>query len=457
MSIFSTLLRLTLQKKYSLSFSIIFIVLLGYIIMSLLKAEERDLIRMAEENYQTLFRTVNTMGAEALSVGESDRIALKSIVDEIFAQQPTGLISIEIINRKKQYFIYRHTEVTDQRIDQKLSDSLYAVLENASPRQVDGNLIVLTHKIMYKTANRDIFLGHSRLTFSVEPINLLIAQKRTATLTLGFFGFLFSLLIITLVTAFLIRRIKLLNKSTLEMMNGKYEHLPVKGTDELSELTRSFNHMMDAVKERLMMSKFVSGSTIDMIKGKSGTDLHLGGQKEDLCLFFSDIRGFTAFSEKNEPAVVVQHLNELLNMQVEIINHFSGDVDKFVGDEVMAAFRGQNKAKNAVLSAIEIQKKMQEMVKENPVFGDLRIGIGIHSGEVVTGNIGAHHRMDFTSIGDVVNTSARLCSAAGKDEILISERIKKQIPSVFKLSDPFQLPMKNKTEQLNLFRVQYES
>jgi len=156
--------------------------------------------------------------------------------------------------------------------------------------------------------------------------------------------------------------------------------------------------------------------------------LKLGGERRNISVFFSDVRGFTNFSESHQPEEVVARLNEILTAQVGVVFKYNGTLDKFVGDELMAFFGApgiQHKDDHplvAVRVAVEIQETMQKLqaqwLKESN--DPLYIGIGINTGDMVVGNMGSAERMDFTVIGDNVNLAARLCSAAGKGEIIIS-------------------------------------
>ncbi|MCS6989794.1 MAG: adenylate/guanylate cyclase domain-containing protein [Chloroherpetonaceae bacterium] len=456
-SAFAKFTRLTLQKKYSVSFSIIFIAILLYVLLNVFKSEEQDLIDLSNKNFKTLFRVVNTVGEEAMSVGESGRIALQETIKQIFETDIEGLEAIMFVDAKRRYYAYCDREKRDlsgEPVDSLLWESLVASGDSSF---IEGGKVFLTEKIEYKTANKTIFLGYSRLAFSLDHIDALIARKQGQTLAIGLIGFAISLFGVSLLTAILIQRIKKLNLATKEVARGKFDQLPVKGRDEVAELTASFNEMTIAVKERLMMARYVSSSTIEQIKQKRPDELELGGSREELCFLFSDVRGFTTFSEQHSPDEVVRYLNALLNLQVEIIKKRGGDIDKFVGDEVMAAFRGEEKEKRAILAAIEIQQAMTALVKREKVFENLRIGIGINEGLVVTGNIGSRDRMDYTSIGDAVNTAARLCSAAGANEILISENVKAKLAEEeFALSAPFSLALKGKQTALNLYKVLYQ-
>lgn len=450
--------KLTLQKKYSVSFAIIFLVILLYILFSIFKSEEQDLIELSNKNFRTLFKVVNTVGEESMSVGENGKLALQETLRQIFEAGIDGIEVIMFIDAEQRYYAYydkMQRDLSGKEVESTLWESLSRFGDSS---YVEDNKVYLTDKLEYETANKTVFLGYSRLIFSVDHINALIARKQGQALLIGLISFVISLLAISLLTAILIQRIKMLNKATKEIAVGKFNQLPVKGSDELAELTDAFNDMTVAVKERLMMSRYMSSSTIEQIRQTHIDDLVLGGTRNEECLFFSDIRGFTTFSEQNAPDDVVRYLNQLLNLQVEIIKKHCGDIDKFVGDEIMAVFRGEKKEHRAVQAAVEIQQAMHALAERESVFKTLQIGIGINTGVVVVGNIGSYDRMDYTSIGDAVNTAARLCSNAKANEIIISETVKEKLTeSDVVLSEPFTLPLKGKQTSLTLYRVVHQT
>ncbi|MBF0357168.1 MAG: adenylate/guanylate cyclase domain-containing protein [Magnetococcales bacterium] len=143
-------------------------------------------------------------------------------------------------------------------------------------------------------------------------------------------------------------------------------------------------------------------------------------------LLYSDIRSFTSFSEQHTPGEVVEFLNKIIGLQVKIIHDCGGDVDKMIGDAVLARFQGANRESDAINAADRIQTML--------VGGDYArgLGIGIFSGQVIAGGIGPKDRLDYTIIGDAVNVSARLCSLAQEGEIVVdAETLRKSSHSSF--------------------------
>lgn len=137
----------------------------------------------------------------------------------------------------------------------------------------------------------------------------------------------------------------------------------------------------------------------------------------DATLYYADIRDFTSFAEETPPQQVVAFLNRVLTIQVRLVREHGGDVDKMIGDALLAVFEGPDRAARAVSCAQAIQACLTKEV-ELP----RGLGIGLHDGHVISGVIGPEERQDFTVIGDAVNVAARLCSLAATGEVLVDTR-----------------------------------
>ena len=158
-------------------------------------------------------------------------------------------------------------------------------------------------------------------------------------------------------------------------------------------------------------------------------------------------------SENMEPEEVVSLLNTYLDKQTEVIQSQGGDIDKFIGDAVLAVFTGPKMADNAVKCAIKIQ---MEIKKLNKTLGkNTMIGIGIDTGPIIMGAMGSKDRMDFTVIGDHVNTCSRLCDAASPGEIIISENTENILSGTnFKLKKLDPIQVKGKEKPIQIYRVE---
>ncbi len=192
--------------------------------------------------------------------------------------------------------------------------------------------------------------------------------------------------------------------------------------DELRRLGARINDMIQGLRAKFVLEKFVSKGAAQAARSgaerNSKLDVRSAGERRHLTVLFSDIRGFTAFAETVAPEAVVSMLNAFLQAQAEVVEKWHGDIDKFVGDELMAVFHGPDAARNAVRCAVELLEAVEHLRKDG--HENLGVGVGVCTGDVVYGPIGSQKRMDFTVIGDVVNTGARLCSAAAGGQVIVA-------------------------------------
>ena len=228
----------------------------------------------------------------------------------------------------------------------------------------------------------------------------------------------------------------------------------IKTRDEISDLGKRMNEMIEGLNERFQLQKFVSEQTIHAIKSADEQGVKLGGQRKKATVLFSDIRGFTAFSENVEPEVVIEMLNTYLRVQAGIVKDFQGDVDKFVGDELIAVFEGKEMVQNAILAAVEIITQIEAQNVKHPEW-NIDVGIGINTGEMVMGAMGSEDRMDYTILGDTVNLGARLCSNAARGQILLSEAAYNEIENIswIKATKLEPIQVKGKSQPIQIYEV----
>lgn len=201
---------------------------------------------------------------------------------------------------------------------------------------------------------------------------------------------------------------------------------------------------MFLISVRQQMEKYLSRSTTEAIYSSvTGQKELFKGEMQDIVIFFSDIRGFTSYSEHEKPEVVVENLNKLFELQAKIIHKYDGVIDKFVGDEIMAIFP-KDASQGAVQAGLEIQQAIQTSPDVN-----FDVGVGVHYGEALLGSIGTEDRRDYTVIGNIVNTGARFCGAAKGGTVIISDVVYQQLEDklqqCFTLSEPLKLKGKEET------------
>jgi adenylate cyclase len=235
-----------------------------------------------------------------------------------------------------------------------------------------------------------------------------------------------------------IRPVKLIGEVCTAVTAGSFERrVEVRSRDEIGVLGSTVNSMVQGLHERYELSKFVSASTLASLGDRRVA------RKVELALLFSDVRGFTSYSERTDPTRVVECLNSLLTIQTEIIHRDHGDVDKYVGDEIVAIFGGERAVQDACVAAAEIQKNLRSHVQRHD---GLRVGIGIDAGVVILGMIGSAKRADYTVIGDHVNTAARLCQVAGAGQVLLSGAAYQRVREVARADGPRGMALKGKAE-----------
>lgn len=205
--------------------------------------------------------------------------------------------------------------------------------------------------------------------------------------------------------------------------------------------------------------KYVAPQVVEELSKSGEFQLVLGGECRQIACLFVDIRGFTPLSESLEPQQVVAILNEYLSLTTQAVFHHNGTLDKFIGDATMAFFNApfdlSDYVYKAVCVALEINagagELEQKLMKQ---FGkSVGFGIGIHCGPAVVGNIGCDFRMDYTAIGDTVNTAARLESNAKRGQILISEAVYKAVKERIAAEEVGVIPLKGKSNGIMVYSV----
>ena len=185
----------------------------------------------------------------------------------------------------------------------------------------------------------------------------------------------------------------------------------------------------------------------------------LGGDKREVTVLFSDIRGFTALSETMPPGEMATLLTDYFTEMVECVFRNEGTLDKFIGDSVMAQWGApigsREDPDKAMQAAIEMMQELDKLNEKWRSEGrpELHIGIGLNFGEAFAGNIGSERRLEYTVIGDTVNTASRLCSAAGAREILISEEMKRALSMNVELASCPPMELKGKSQPVPVYRV----
>ncbi len=234
--------------------------------------------------------------------------------------------------------------------------------------------------------------------------------------------------------------------------------------DEVGELTRAFNEMGTSLEEKARIQsafgRYVNDYVLNQLL-QGPEDEQLGGIQREVTILFADIRRFTRLSEGMKAPAVVSLLNEVFQLVSDRILERGGTIDKFIGDSVMAYFGAPvphaDHAQRAVLAAIDIEQAIGERNRRLAELGaggvPVEIGVGIHTGSVVVGNIGSDRRTDFTAIGDPVNVAHRLEKLSRPGEILVSEAVQRQVRTIARLRFEGERQLSGREEPVHVYSV----
>ena len=369
-----------------------------------------------------------------------NRLSLNDAIERLKESHLDGLLGIAIYQRQKNekgsYFQY--ISGFGEKVKQlPLEKSLLEYLQNCKSEHVtydsytikNGTETIETYRfirpILYRYKGENILLGFTLLYYDKKAISKIIDQVLDYIYTIATIILLLSTLYVYFIGTRVTKPILEITKASSEITKGNLDiHLDVHTNDEIQNLANHFNTMVAWLKEKDKLQKFVSNSTVNMIKNSCNEPTVLGGEYKNMTFLFCDIRDFTSLNEKKTPQEVINIVNFYFSLQARIIKKNNGDIDKFIGDEVMASFSGENASLNAIKSAIEIQQaiKKENVLRKNQNETICNVGIGISKGQVIVGNVGYNEHMDYTAIGLAVNMTSRLCSYAKAGEIIIDKK-----------------------------------
>lgn len=371
-----------------------------------------------------------------------------------------------LVDRNGSLLAHQNEELALAKTDMRNIPIIEKALEDSTPRRQTRFVDPETNKAFIGAYVKNPFWGVTVVAQTSEEIILEPAKEvqRKAYYISGivisialFLCFMFSMTLTSPIEK-LAEMIQLVSKGNFEVK----ARAKVKSFDEVGDLAIAFDNMTEGLKERdkvkNLFSKFHGSSVAeDLIKN----DIGVGGKNKEVTVFFSDIRGFTKFSEGRTPEEVVAMLNEYFGVMVKIINKYGGVVDKFIGDAIMAVWgapHGTEKdTQNAVAACLEMRKALLELntLRQSRGQTNIMIGMGVHCGPAISGTIGSEERMEYTVIGDTVNMTSRIESStkAFGSDLLVSEDVYNKVNSEFGFELAGVAEVKGKTEPLKMFKV----
>lgn len=452
-----TPLRIPIRVKLSIAITFIIwltIVILSFVILT--RQKEQLYLQTIKTGHVSLNYFANNASIPLLN---DDILRLNRLIKE--AASVEGLLYAIVVDRNQ--VIKAHTDHT------KIGTTL-ETFENAENMKSDKNINYFNYKLpsgkqvlnLSRTVTfKEKELGAVHVGISLDFIKNLIYKESVSILVMSLFIIILGILIAILLGIGFSRPISKLVSATKEISRGNFQYrLEMDRKDEFGDLANAFNYMAKELRKKLLIKKsfdsYVSPEVLNMILSHP-KDAWLKGTRSEASILFTDIRGFTAYSEARNPEEVVEALNEYFAIVTKFILEHGGYVDKFIGDAVLGVFGipifRADHAESAVKAAVAMHKEFQQHAGQNKNQFLSRIGIGINSCVVVSGNLGSHVKMEYTVIGDSVNVASRLNRMAGPGEIIISKSIYELTKEMVSVKALPPLKIKGKSELIEAFQL----
>ena len=248
------------------------------------------------------------------------------------------------------------------------------------------------------------------------------------------------------------------------MNRGAFDFItkPVNFEDLELTMEKTIRHVtqmretLKAIKENNILKMYVDETVLNFMGSREFESSLMANETVDATILFIDICSFTSISENAPADTVVKLLNNYFDVMVKEIIAQGGYIDKFIGDAIMAVFRGDYHLDRAIDASLAVRKKIEELPNESGnIFFAPKVSIGINPGEMISGNIGSVNlrRLDYTVIGDAVNMAQRLQSAAKEGQIIISESAYQKVKESFNCREIGEVTLKNKSAPVMIYEV----
>ncbi|HEX7926611.1 MAG TPA: adenylate/guanylate cyclase domain-containing protein [bacterium] len=454
-----TLLKMRVSIRAKLSIAIIVILLITILVLSfVILSRQRD--NLYQQTVQTGKVSLNyfTNNAKDPLLNNQTLQLIRLVKD---ASSVEGLLYAVIVDRDG--IVQAHTDLTKLRkpLDLPVEPKLVTKEGSTAYFSYDDTKGRRVLDLSGPVAFQDKVLGEVHVGVSLDFIRNQIARESYTVLALssGIIGL--GIVIAIFLGIGFSRPISALVVGTREIGKGNLKFkIQAKSNDELGDLANAFNFMSAELwKKQLMQEsfgKYVGSDILQMIMANPESQW-LKGTRNNATVLFTDIRGFTSFSENREPEQVVEALNQYFEICTRVILEYGGYIDKFIGDAVMGVFgvpvAVENHAERAVRASLHMQRELKEAAKKTGNDVLARVGVGINTGVLVAGNLGSQVKMEYTVIGDSVNTASRLNGLAGAGETVISKATLDPIASLVRVEEMEPQKVKGKAEAVQVYKV----
>jgi adenylate cyclase len=392
-----------------------------------------------------------------LLLGKDEKV--KEAVYRLQKNWIDGLDQVAILNREGAMIaMYPEDKSTAISSGESLA-SINRFITIERPEHLDF-YFPITSELKENERVRVIPLGTAYLRFSKKTILTPINDARNVAIGSAILIILLSGIGIHLISRRMAKQIQMLSNGARAVGGGNLNvQISVSTKDELGLLAREFNNMIQQLREKWHMQKFMSKLTVDMIKDTvraRGNDSK--ASKRNVAVLFSDVRNFSSIAEMLDPEEIVKLINIYFDVQTRTIEQYHGIVDKFMGDQIMAIFQGRGMADNVLRAAVEVQRQIRALNQERASAGlvTLEIGIGINNGAAVVGHMGSSSRMDYTVLGDVVNVASRLCASAKANQIVTSLELAHKVNGSYPTSRLKSISVKGRSQAIAVCEVDYD-
>ena len=347
-------------------------------------------------------------------------------------------------------------------LESSLKDRDWA-LERSHERSGDARLTVVT---TYRNEDQDP-LFRVEYVFGYTTLEKALAAIRSRILADLLPSMALSLIVSIIFAQLLIRPIRRLMTALQKVSSGDYDvSVKTSRNDEIGELVGAFNAMTSELKKKQELRKYLSESTYRQIMqaaDKPGDSPGVGGRRINATILFTDIRGFVNHCENAEAEEITSMLNDYFSVMVEVVRKHGGDVDKFIGDALLAVFYANEvspeaSALSAITCALEMREKLDQfnLRRRGAQKATIEIGAGISHGEIIWGPIGSKDRRDFTVIGDVVNLANRIekLSKQGRHtKIVFANRVEELVRGLLNYEELTVDKIRGKEEEVKVYEL----
>jgi len=417
----------------------------------------------AEVEHFGVARAANLARDAKVPLLEKDELALDALVQH--AGSETGLVAARLLDRDGAVVASLAGEERGEGGELLLEPTREEAETIRSRRQ--QRVLLVAAPVIYS----GVRVGEAQIALDlgvlVEPV---VAENQRRLL--GLAGAILALGVGggVVFVALLVGPIRRLRAGVERLSEGDLStRVPPTSSDEVGELTRAFNRMGESLQQKERIQRAFGRYASDYVLGRlleNPDGAELQGAEREVTILFADIRRFTSLSEGLKARDVVELLNEIFQLASDCILARGGTIDKFIGDSVMAYFGAPvpdvDHAVHAVDAAVDVARAVARRNAEldgESLTGRHKVGLGmgIHTGTVIVGNIGSDRRTDFTAIGDPVNVAARLEKLARPGEILVSEAVQRRVRGVHRLRFEGERQLSGRVEPVHVYSVETSS